>query len=171
MIRLFKVWPSLVLTRYNEGVGSTSQYILCSKYHKFLRFCYNNSPFAPPFLQTTPSPHRILETLMTSLHTVFLLNDGSNCMKNSYALKLSLPPHPTSYLEERLDHRLTTSQHLLYEGKLGPNEYKPTKSNNTLFCSLVHTYCKSLRNKIKLHQQLQMLFIHHYTSSGKINQT
>ena len=41
-------------------------------------------------------------------------------------------------------------------------------TNNTLFRSLVHTYFKSLGYKIKVHQLTQMLFIHHYTSFGKL---
>ena len=39
---------------------------------------------------------------------------------------------------------------------------------NTSFRSLVHACFKSLRYKIKVHQQLQMFFIHHCTSSGKL---
>ena len=35
---------------------------------------------------------------------------------------------------------------------------------NILFRNLVHAYFNSLRYKIKLHQQLQMLFKRHYTS-------
>ena len=42
------------------------------------------------------------------------------------------------------------------------------QTNSTLFRSLVHTYFKPIIYKIKAHQQLQMLFIHHYTSSGKL---
>ena len=40
-----------------------------------------------------------------------------------------------------------------------------------LNCSCGKTYFKSLRYNRKVYQQLEMLFIHHYTSSGKINQT
>ena len=43
--------------------------------------------------------------------------------------------------------------------------------NNTLFRSFEHTYFKSWGYKIKVHQQLQILFIHHYPSSREINQT
>ena len=34
----------------------------------------------------------------------------------------------------------------------------------------IHTYFKSLRYNIKVHQQLEMLFIHHYSFSRKIDQ-
>ena len=49
-------------------------------------------------------------------------------------------------------------------------------NSNELFISsqltykYIHTYFRSLRYYRKVNQQLEMLFIHHYTSSGKINQ-
>ena len=42
------------------------------------------------------------------------------------------------------------------------------QTNSTLFRSLVHTYFKSLGYKIKVHRQLEMLFIHHHTSSRNL---
>ena len=42
------------------------------------------------------------------------------------------------------------------------------QTNNTLVRILVHTYSKSLIYKIKVLQQLQIIFIHHYTSSIKL---
>ena len=56
------------------------------------------------------------------------------------------------------------------------NSFRCYDNNNKYFISTrwiysyIHTYFKSLRYNSKVHQQLEMLFIHHYTLSGKINQ-
>ena len=51
------------------------------------------------------------------------------------------------------------------------SSYNNKQTNNTLFRSVIHTYFKSLRYNRNVHQQLEISFIYHYTSSGKINQT
>ena len=67
----------------------------------------------------------------------------------------------------------TNSRVRARSGKL-PGGYN--NNNNKSFISsqwtytYIHTYFKSLRYNRKVHQHLEMLFIHHYTSSGKINQ-
>ena len=45
--------------------------------------------------------------------------------------------------------------------------YVNKQTNNTLFLSILHTCFKSLSYNRKVHQQLEVLSIHIYTSSGK----
>ena len=51
------------------------------------------------------------------------------------------------------------------------NNYNKSFISSQWTYTCIHTYLKSLRYKRKVHQQLETLFIHHFTSSGKVNQT
>ena len=69
------------------------------------------------------------------------------------------------FLKSQIELKVLTQTFMLHYGKklvINKNTSLSVckQTNNTLFRSLVHTYFKSLLYKLKVHQHLQLLFIH-----------